>query len=137
MKRLNALLLLLVLSGVGCKSLSRLPGLESPHSTPNPDAINPADFYVTGTTVKDHQSVYVNISSRTITVEVMRPNETAWITLERVDPPYNPYQLFTIPVQGVHFGDRAERDANGSIHLYTGTPSAPIGTQYRIHSVAK
>lgn len=127
-----------LLSGVGCKSLQRLPGLESPHETPNPNAINPNDFYVTGTTTKDYQSVYLNISSRTITVEVMRPTENAWRTLERPDvyDYFDSYQLFTIPTQGVHFGKLAYHNSAGGV-TFTSEPAAPTGTQYRIHSIAK
>lgn len=139
MKISSSLLLLTLAFGfVGCKSLSRLPGLESPHTTPPENPINPNDFYVTGTTVKDYQSVYLNISSHTITVEVLRPNQTAWITLERPDiyDYYDSYQLFTIPTQGVHFGKWAYHNATGGV-TFTSDPSAPTGTQYRIHSVAK
>lgn len=138
MKNKMILVAFVALFSVGCKSLQRLPGLESPHETPNPNAINPNDFYVTGTTTKDYQSVYLNISSRTITVEVMRPNATAWLTLERPDvyDYFDSYQLFTIPTQGVHFGKWAYHNSTGGV-TFTSEPAAPTGTQYRIHSVAK
>lgn len=137
MKIKHVLLLSFVaFSSIGCESLKRLPGLESPKSTTNTDAPNPNDFYVTGTTVKDHQSVYLTISSRTITVAVMQAGQ--WTILQRPDITdyLDSYQLFTIPQEGVYFGDLAYKDASGSVH-FTRNPSAPTGTQYRIHSVAK
>lgn len=130
------LLLALILPSIGCNGVNRLLGQESKGSMPAQQNIDPNNYYITGTTSKDYQSVYLTIKNRTITVEIIRPGETQWVMLERIDPPYNPYQLFTIPSQGVHFGDRAEKDSKGTLHVYTGTPVASIGTQYRIHSVA-
>lgn len=133
----STILSLICLMAVGCNSISRLPGLDGAHETHNADALNPNDSYITGTTNKDYQSIYLVITNRVLTIEVMRPNENQWVELTHVDPPYNPYQLFTIPQEGLHFGDRAEKDSNGNIHFWTGTPAAPIGTKYRIHSVPK
>lgn len=132
--RNTILILLIALSSVGCESLKRLPGLESPHSTPNTDAPDPNDFYITGTALKDHFSVYTPVTGRAITVEVMQAG--AWVTLQRPDvyDYLDSYQLFTIPTDGVYFGNLAYKDASGTVHL-TSTPSAPTGTAYRIHNV--
>lgn len=138
MKNRMVLIAVVGLFSVGCKSLQRLPGLESPKSTTNTDAPNPNDFTLTGTTTKDHQSVYLTISSRTITVDVLTPGASQWVTLQRPDvfDYLDSYQLFTIPQEGVYFGDLAYKNASGAV-VFTNTPSAPTGTQYRIHSVAK
>lgn len=134
MKR--TLLILAVVALSGCHGLQRL--IDGPTS-PMPDQgnINPNDYYVTGTTTKDHQSVYLNVTKRTITVEIYKNGQ--WVKLERPDPYdyYDSYQVFTIPQGGVYFGDLAFTNSTGGITIETGTPSAPTGTQYRIHTVAQ
>lgn len=129
------LLIPLLLLSVGCQSIKRITdGAEQ--TSPAQAQINPDDFTMTGVTTKDHDSVYMAVSSHTVTVEVLRPGDTAWIKLERPDryDYLDSYQLFKIPTEGVYFGNWAYRNADGGV-TFTSTPSAPTGTQYRIHSV--
>src|SRR5581483_12238781 len=136
MKISTLLLILTLVSSVGCRGVNRLLGQEPHGDFPDQHNINPDDFYVTGTTTKDHQSVYMTVQNRTITVEVLRTGETNWITLERPDiyDYLDSYQIFTIPHDGVYFGNWAYHNSSGGVTL-TSTPSAPTGTQYRIHTV--
>lgn len=123
---------------VGCNGVKRLVDGPTNQPMPQQDNINVNDYVITGVTTKDHESVYLKITGRTITVEVLRPGDTTWITLERPDTTdyLDSFQLFTIPQDGVYFGDWAYHNANGAV-VFTSVPSAPTGTQYRIHSVAK
>ena len=132
MKRLA--ILIASLSVLGCHKI--FPQYDRSGNYTNPP-VNTDDVTVTGTTTKDHDSVYVKIKERIVTVDVLLPHTTVWITLTQPDPFdfYDEYQKFQIPQEGVHFGDRAEL-VNGTLTLYTGTPAAPTGTQYKIHSVA-
>lgn len=128
---------LLMLLTVGCNGVKRLVDGPTNQPMPQQNNINVNDYVLTGVTTKDHQSVYLKVQGRTITVQVLRPGETAWITLERPDTTdyLDSFQLFTIPQDGVYFGKWAYKDANGAT-VFTSQPSAPTGTQYRIHSVA-
>lgn len=121
----------------GCNVVRKVPGFGKDQPNPDFHAVNPNDFVVTGTTTKDHESVYLKVKDHTVTVEVLRPGESTWITLERPDKfdYYDSYQLFQIPQEGVYFGNWAYTNSTGG-ETFTSVPSAPKGTQYRIHSVS-
>lgn len=126
----------LMLLTVGCNGVKRIMDGPEHQSMPQQNNININDYVLTGVTTKDHESVYLAVQGRTITVQVLRPGDTAWITLERPDTTdyHDSFQLFTIPQDGIHFGDWAYKV--GNTVTFTSLPSAPTGTQYRIHSVA-
>ena len=101
----------------GCTSLQRLPGLESPHSTPS-DAppINADDFTVEGVTAKVDDVVYVPVKGRMLTVDVQKPGAAMYVRL--TEGYTKSYVAFLVPGEGIRFW-------NGS---------TPKGSRYRIHS---
>ncbi len=119
---------------VGCSSIKRLT--EGPQSTPAAQTtVSPNNYWLTGTTTKDYQSVYFTVKGFTVTVEVLRPGEATYSTLDASGwPTYNEYHVFTIPKQGVRFDHLRERFAGGG-YAETNEPAAPTGTQYKIHVV--
>lgn len=133
--KLYTLLTLALLSTVGCNGVNRLLGQEPHGSMPSQNNVDVNDYTVSGTTTKDHQSVYMPVTGRTITIEVLTPGASSWVALTRPDKydAFDEYQIFTIPQEGVYFGDKAEV-INGALYLYSGTPAAPKGTLYRIRN---
>lgn len=134
--KINTFLILVLLSCAGCRGVDRLLGQEPHEKMPDQGNINVDDYYITGTTTVDYQSVYLTVTGREVTVEVLRPNQTNWVTLQQLDS-RNAYQIFTIPNEGIHFGDVAEVDSHGNTTFGSGVPTAPKGTQYKIHTVKK
>lgn len=126
----------ILVSGVGCRGVNRLLGQEAHDNNFDMGNINPDDYFVTGTTAKDHASVYFTLAAghKVASVEIQRAD--GWYTLQRPDvyDYLDSYQLFTIPGTGVYFGDLAYKDAAGTVHL-TSDAAAPTGTRYRIHVV--
>ena len=121
----------MIFVSTGCESLKRLPGLDSPHTTP-PDqaAIDPNDFTLEGVTATDHDDVFTPVKGRTLTVQVKRPGMTEYDTLKGNEAGIlHQYRAFTAPREGVYF-----ENIDGG--WFKGEhPSAPKGTLYRIHNV--
>ncbi len=68
-----------------------------------------------------------------VMVEVKRIGDSDFTTLDASGwPAYNEYHVFTIPTQGVRFDHLREHFVGGG-YAETNEPSAPIGTEYRIH----
>ena len=134
MKISSTLLTLVLFSGVGCRGVDRLLGQD--HNEPAPYTnINPDDYFITGTSKTDHDHIHVTVPGhKLVSVEILRKD--GWYTLQRpdiADDYKDSYQFFTIPSTGIVFGNLAWIDEKGE--HYTSDPSAPIGTQYRLHIV--
>ena len=134
----NALLILMLLmTGVGCRGVNRLLGQEPHGGDLNENNINPDDYYIMGTAKTDHDDVhYTDAHVKLANVDVLKNG--VWVTLQRpdiADDYKDSYQAFTIPSTGIFFGDLAWTDAQGE--HWTSDPACPTGTQYRIHLVKK
>ncbi len=129
----NLLFLVLSFSLVGCESLKRITEGTETKAPAAQAVVNIDDYVITGVTIKDYQSVYFDVKGMTITVEVKKPGDIAFTTLDATGwPTYNEYHVFTVPTQGVRFDHLRERFIGGG-YAQTSDPAAPIGTEFKIH----
>lgn len=115
---------LLMLLTVGCNGVKRL--VDGPEHQPMPQQnnINQNDFYLTGKTAVDNDVVYTNVTGRSITIEVKRPQDADYVTLKAgkiTEGNAFGYILFVKPSQGIRFWNDV----------------VPANSLYRIHSVAQ